>query len=106
MSLRKRGKGLRERKRKRKGKKMQGRRIKVVAERTIKIKKGKVKLREAYKAELAKKGSRAGILINKLVADPTVVWRPTELDEIAEELRSLAFQIKFYQDAKLATEEA
>ena len=85
---------------------MQGRRIKVVAERTIKIKAGKDKLREEYKNELAKKGSRAGILINKLVADPTVVWRPTELDEIAEELRSLAFQIKFYQDAKLATEEA
>ena len=85
---------------------MQGRRIKVVAERTIKIKAGKDKLREEYKNELAKKGSRAGILINKLVADPTVVWRPTELDKIAEELRDLAFQIKFYQDAKLATEEA
>ena len=106
MSLRKRGKGLRERKQKGKETKMQGRTIKVVAERTIKIKVGKDKLREAYKTELAKKGSRAGVLINKLVADPTVIWRPTELDRIADELRRLAFQIKFYQDAKLATEEA
>ena len=106
MSLRKRGKGLRERKQKGKEKTMQGRRIKVIAERTIKIKKGKVEVREVYKAMLAKMGSRADVLIKKLVADPTVVWRPTELDKIAEELRSLAFQIKFYQDAKLATEEA
>ena len=35
-----------------------------------------------------------------------MVWRPEELDKKAEELRYLAFQIKFLQDAKLATEEA
>lgn len=85
---------------------MQGRRIEVIAERTIKIKEGKAKLREVWKNELAKKGSRAGILIGKLAADTTVVWRPAELDKIAKELRDLAFEIKYYQDAKLATEEA
>ena len=85
---------------------MQGRRIKVVAERTVTIKKGCVKLREAIKNELARKGSRAGILINKLTADKTVVWRPAELDKVASELRHLAFQIRNLQNAKAATEEA
>ena len=85
---------------------MQRPQIKVIAERTIKVKKGRMKLREAFKDELAKKGSRAGILIDKLTADKTVVWRPTELDAIANELRQLAFQIKDLQASKLATEEA
>ena len=84
---------------------MQGRRIKVVAERTITIKKGRVKLREAIKNELARKGSRARILIDQLTADKTVVWRPAELDAKASELRHLAFQIRNLQNAKAATEE-
>ena len=85
---------------------MQGRRIKVVAERTITIKPGQKELREAFKDLLAKKGSRAGILIDRLGADKSVVWRPAELDKMAKELRDLAFQINYYQNAKLATEEA
>lgn len=85
---------------------MQGRRIKVVAERTITIKKGRVKLREEIKNELARKGSRAGILIDQLTADKSVVWRPSELDAKASELRHLAFQIRNLQNAKAATEEA
>ena len=86
---------------------MQGRRIKVVAERTITIKKGRVKLREAIKNALAKKGARAGILIDKLTANKkAVVWIPAELDAIAEELRYLAFQIRNLKNAKKATEEA
>ena len=85
---------------------MQGRRIKVVAERTITIKKGRVKLREAIKNELARKGSRARILIDQLTADKTVVWRPVELDAKASELRHLAFHIRNLQNAKAATEEA
>ena len=85
---------------------MQGRRIKVVAERTITIKKGRVKLREAIKNELARKGSKAWILIDQLTADKTVVWRPVELDAKASELRHLAFQIRNLQNAKAATEES
>ena len=85
---------------------MQGRRIKVVAERTITIKKGRVKLREAIKNELARKGSRARILIDQLTADKTVVWRPVELDARPSELRHLAFQIRNLQIAKSATEES
>lgn len=80
--------------------------IRVVAEKTIKIRKGKVKLREAIKDELARKGSRAGIIIRNLAADTSVVWRPAELDSSASELRYLAFQIRRLQDAKVATEEA
>ena len=85
---------------------MKGRRIKVVAERTVTIKKGCVKLREEIKNVLARKGARAAILIDKLTADKTVVWRPAELDAMASELRSLAFQIRNFQNAKAATEEA
>lgn len=85
---------------------MQGQRIEVIAERTIKVKEGKAKLREVLKDRLAKNGAKAAILINKLAADKSIVWRPTELDEVANELRHLAFQIRNDQDAKLATEEA
>ena len=85
---------------------MQGERIEVIAERTIKVKEGKAKLREVLKDRLAKNGAKAAILINKLAADKSIVWRPTELDEVANELRHLAFQIRNDQDAKLATEEA
>ena len=85
---------------------MQGRRIKVVAERTITIKKGRVKLREAVKNERARKGSRARMRIDQLTADKTVVWRPVERDAKASELRHRAFQIRNLQNAKAATEEA
>ena len=85
---------------------MQGQRIEVIAERTIKVKEGKAKLREVLKDRLAKNGAKAAILINKLAADKSIVWRPTERDEVANELRHLAFQIRNDQDAKLATEEA
>ena len=85
---------------------MQGQRIEVIAERTIKVKEGKAKLREVLKDRLAKNGAKASILIGKLAADKSIVWRPAELDEVANELRHLAFQIRNDQDAKLATEEA
>ena len=85
---------------------MQGQRIEVIAERTIKVKEGKAKLREVLKDRLAKNGAKASILIGKLAADKSIVWRPTELDEVANDLRHLAFQIRNDQDAKLATEEA
>ena len=63
---------------------------------------GEVEIKDA----LAKKGARATILINKLAADKSVVWRYAELDAIALELRHLAFQIRTLQRAKKATEEA
>ena len=85
---------------------MQGQRIEVIAERTIKVKEGKAKLRELLKDRLAKNGAKAAILIGKLAADKSIVWRPTELDEVANELRHLACQIRNDQNAKLATEEA
>ena len=85
---------------------MQGQRIEVIAERTIKVKEGKAKLREVLKDRLAKNGAKAAILIGKLAADKSIVWRPTELDEVANELRHLACQIRNDQNAKLATEEA
>ena len=85
---------------------MHGRRIKVVAERTVTIRRGREKLREEIKNELARKGSRARVLIDKLTADKSVVWRPAELDAKASELRHLAFQIRNLQNAKAATEEA
>ena len=74
--------------------------------RVIKVKEGKAKLREVLKERLAKNGARAECLINKLAADKSIVWRPKELDGIANELRHLAFQIRNDQDAKAATEEA
>ena len=96
----KRGKGLREKQKKEKGKKMQ--QVKV-----IKVKPGRDKLREEIKNELARKGARAGILIGRLGADKeSVIWKPTDLDAIASELRYLAFQIRNLQQAKLATEDA
>ena len=85
---------------------MQGQRIEVIAERTIKVKEGKAKLREVLKDRLAKNGAKAAILIGKLAADKSIVWRPTELDEVALRLRHLAFQIRNDQDAKAALEEA
>ena len=85
---------------KEKGKKMQ--QVKV-----IKVKPGRDKLREEIKNQLARKGARAGILIGRLGADKeSVIWKPTDLDAIASELRYLAFQIRNLQQAKLATEEA
>ena len=99
MSQKNGGKGLRETK-KEKGKKMQ--QVKV-----IKVKPGRDKLREEIKNQLARKGARAGILIGRLGADKeAVIWKPTDLDAIASELRYLAFQIRNLQQAKLATEEA
>ena len=74
--------------------------------RVIKVREGRAKLREALKNRLAQSGTEAEGLINKLAADKSIVWRPTELDEVANELRHLAFQIRNDQDAKLATEEA
>ena len=74
--------------------------------RTVKVKAGQARLREDIKDALAKKGARATILINKLAADKSVVWRYAELDAIALELRHLAFQIRVLKQAKLATEEA
>ena len=75
--------------------------------RLVKVKKGQMKLHEAIKNALAKKGARAGILIDKLTANKkAVVWIPAELDAIAEELRYLAFQIRNLKNAKKATEEA
>ena len=74
--------------------------------RLVKVKAGKEKLRADIKDALAKKGARATILINKLAADKSVVWRYAELDAIALELRHLAFQIRTLQLAKKATEEA
>ena len=75
--------------------------------RLVKVKKGQMKLHEAIKNALAKKGARAGILIDTLTANKkAVVWIPSELDAIAEELRYLAFQIRNLKNAKKATEEA
>ena len=82
-----------------KGKKMPKMRI-------VKVKAGQEKFRADLKDALAKKGARATILINKLAADKSVVWRYAELDAIALELRHLAFQIRTLKLAKLATEEA
>jgi hypothetical protein len=74
--------------------------------RLVKVKAGQEKLRADIKDALAKKGARATILINKLAADKSVVWRYAELDAIALELRHLAFQIRTLQRAKKVTEEA
>ena len=75
--------------------------------RPVKVKKGQMKIHEALKNALAKKGARAGILIDRLTANKkAVVWIPAELDAIAEELRYLAFQIRNLKNAKKATEEA
>lgn len=75
--------------------------------RTVKVKAGQEKLRERIKDALAKKGARAYALVNRLAADnKAVIWRYAELDEIALELRHLAFQIRVLKNAKLATEEA
>lgn len=81
---------------------MQQRKMKMV-----RVKAGQMKLHEAIKDALAKKGARAGILINKLNADNrAAIWRPADLDAAALELRHLAFQIRALQQAKVATEEA
>ena len=74
--------------------------------RLVKVKKGKIKLHEEIKNRLAKKGARAKILIDRLVKDKSIVWRPADLDGIALELRYLAFQIRVLKMAKVATEEA
>ena len=75
--------------------------------RPVKVKKGQMKLHEAIKNALAKKGARVGILLDRLTANKkAVVWIPAELDAIAEELRYLAFQIRNLKNAKKATEEA
>ena len=73
----------------------------------VKVKAGQAKLREAIKEQLARKGARAGSLINKLNADnKAAIWRPADLDAASLELRHLAFQIRALQQAKVATEEA
>ena len=73
----------------------------------IRVKAGRAKLREALKQELARKGMRGRVLINKLAAEKdTVVWDYAQLDAVALELRHLAFQIRTLKQAKLATEEA
>ena len=73
----------------------------------IKVKAGQAKLREAIKDALAKKGTRARILIGTLEKEKDmVVWDYARLDAIALELRHLAFQIRTLKQAKLATEEA
>ena len=75
--------------------------------RLVKVKKGQMRLHEEIKNRLAKKGARAGTLINQLAADKkAVVWNPAKLDAIALELRHLAFQIRALKNAKKATEEA
>ena len=75
--------------------------------RLVKVKKGQMRLHEEIKNRLAKKGARAGMLINQLAADKkAVVWIPAKLDAIALELRHLAFQIRALKNAKKATEEA
>lgn len=74
--------------------------------RIVKVKAGKEKIREVIKEKLAVKGARVRILINRLKADDGIVWRYAELDQIALELRHLAFQIRVLKQAKLATEEA
>ena len=74
--------------------------------RVIKVREGRAKIREALKNRLAQSGTEAEGLIGKLAADKSIVWRPTELDEIAHRLRYLAFQIRNDQDAKAALEEA
>ena len=92
---------------KRKGKnKMKGTQIKVIAQRTVTVKAGRAKLREAIKNRLAQSGTEAEGLIGKLAADKSIVWRPTELDEVALRLRHLAYQIRNDQNAKTALEEA
>ena len=73
----------------------------------VKVKAGQAKLREAIKEQLARKGARAGSLINNLNADnKAAIWRPADLDAAVLELRQLAFQIRALQQAKVATEEA
>ena len=73
----------------------------------VKVKAGQEKLREDIKDALAKKGTRARILIGKLAEEKdTVVWDYAKLDAVALELRHLAFQIRALKEAKLATEEA
>ena len=75
--------------------------------RMVKVKKGQMKLHEEIKNRLAKKGARAMTLIDRLGADKdSVIWKPTDLDVIALELRHLAFQIRVHKMAKVATEEA
>ena len=75
--------------------------------RMVKVKKGQMMLHEEIKNRLAKKGARAMTLIDRLGKDKdSVIWKPTDLDVIASELRYLAFQIRHLQQAKLATEEA
>ena len=100
MCTRKRGAGLRENNPK-------GERKAKMKIRLVKVKKGQMKLHEEIKNRLARKGARAGTLINQLAADgKAVVWIPAKLDAIALELRYLAFQIRALKNAKKATEEA
>lgn len=73
----------------------------------VKVKEGQMKLREAIKDALAKKGMRVETLIKKLAdGKDELKWSYAELDAIALELRHLAFQIRTLKLAKLATEEA
>ena len=73
----------------------------------VKVKAGQAKLREAIKDQLMRKVTRAWSLINRLNAgNKAIVLNPAELDEVANELRHLAYQIRALQQAKKATEEA
>lgn len=74
--------------------------------RTVKIKEGQEELREKIVEALDAKTTRARALIKKLYDDFGLVHQPAKLDEIALELRHLAFQIRALKHAKLATEEA
>ena len=74
--------------------------------RIVKVKAGQKELREKILNALAKKGTRARMLIKKLSADDGIVWRYAELDSIALQLRYLEFQIRALKLAKKATEEA
>ena len=77
------------------------------ATRLVKVKAGQRKLREKIKDALARKGARARFLIRRLCEnDAAMIWRPSELDAAALELRVLAFQIRALKNAKAATEEA
>ncbi len=71
----------------------------------VKVKAGQAELRERIKDALVKKAVRAKTLIRRLAGDEEIVWKPGELDEVALELRHLAYQIRTLKMAKAATEE-
>lgn len=74
--------------------------------RIVKVKKGQEAIRKELRLRLARKEARVDVLIQNLNADKEIALKPKELDKIALELRHLAFQIRTYKLAVLATEEA